>query len=117
LFCFVVLVIKWMCCIVQSSLSRTDAGVHTHCCVRVCGSVVYTSSDVGRRIADTLDSAEYCCHCQSACILPHARVQRRVDLRRVSASVTAVDVQGRTHVPCDGVVCSARCAARLTAKR
>jgi len=85
--------------------------------VYVCVSVPYTSSDVGRRIAATLDSAEYCCRCESACILPHARVQRRVDLRRVSASVTAVDVQGRTHVPCDGVICSAYCAARLSAGR
>jgi len=78
-------------------------------------SVAYTSLDVGRRIAATLDSAEFCCRCESACILPRARVQRRVDLRRVSSSVTAVDIHGRTHVPCDGVVCSARCAARLTA--
>lgn len=80
-------------------------------------SVAYTSADVGRRIAATLDAAEYCCRCGSACILPHARVQRRVDLRRVSASVTAVDVHGRTHVPCDGVLCSARCADRVTAGR
>jgi len=83
----------------------------------MCDSVAYTSSDVGRRIAAALDSAEYCCRCESACVLPHARVQRRVDLRRVSASVTAVDIHGRTHVPCDGVVCSARCAGRLTARR
>jgi len=81
--------------------------------VNVCDSVEYTASDVGRRVADILDSADYCCQCQSACILPHARVLRRVDLRRVSASVTAVDVQGRTHVPCDSVVCSARCSTRL----
>lgn len=80
-------------------------------------SVAYTPADVGRRIAETLDSAEFCCQCSSACILPRARVQRRVDLRRVSASVTAVDVHGRTHVPCDSVVCSARCASRLTAGR
>lgn len=86
-------------------------------CVCVCNSVAYTSLDVGRRIAATLDSAEVCCQCNSACIMPHARVQRRVNLRRVSASVTAVDVHGRTHVPCDSVVCSARCGARLTAGR
>lgn len=82
-----------------------------------CLRIAYTSCDVGRRIAAMLDAAEYCCQCESACILPHARVQRRVDLRHVSASVTAVDVQGRTHVPCDGVVCSARCADRLTTAR
>jgi len=88
-------------------------------CVALClyDSIVYTSSDVGRHNATALDAAEFCCQCNSACILPHARVQRRVDLRRVSASVTAVDVHGRTHVPCDGVVCSARCAGRLTARR
>jgi len=89
----------------------------TYTLLCLCGSVVYTSSDVGRRNSAALDSAKYCCQCQSACILPHARVQRRVNLRRVSASVTAVDVQGRTHVPCDGVACSARCAARLTTGR
>ena len=86
-------------------------------CVCVCNSVAYTSLDVGRRIAATLDSADVCCLCNSACIMPHARVQRRVNLRRVAASVTAVDVHGRTHVPCDSVVCSARCAARLTSGR
>jgi len=80
-------------------------------------SVEYTSLDVGRRIAAMLDLAEFCCWCNSACILPHARVQRRVDMRCVSASVTAVDVHGRTHVPCDGVVCSARCAVRITTGR
>lgn len=80
-------------------------------------SVVYTSSDVSHRIADILDSAKFCCQCESACVIPYAQVQRRVDLRRVAASVTAVDVQGRTHVSCDSVVCSARCAAKLTGGR
>ena len=83
----------------------------------MCGSVAYKWSDVGHRIAAALDSTDYCCQCRSACLLPHARVLRRVDLRHVSASVTAVDVHGRTHVPCDGVACSQRCADRLTAKR
>jgi len=81
----------------------------------VCNSIAYTSSDVGRHIAAALDSAQFCCQCNSACIVPHTRVQRRVSLRHVAASVTAVDMQGRTHIPCDGVVCSARCASRLTA--
>jgi len=106
--------VRVMCCVMQSDL----AGVHVgYIAVLLCVSVAYTSADVGRRNAAALDSVEYCCQCRSACIVPHARVHRRVDLRRVSASVTAVDVHGRTHVPCDGVLCSARCAARLATGR
>ncbi|XP_041353671.1 leucine-rich repeat protein 1-like [Gigantopelta aegis] len=84
------------------------------CCARSIKKyrVPYTDEDLFPQLCQYLDSARHC-WCGNYCFQCCARYIATVDLRRVSATVTAWDNVGTKLVPVEAFLCSQNCLTKF----
>ena len=71
----------------------------------------YTADDVGP-LMSYLNSAKFCL-CGSPCFQYSFHYAAKLNLHKVTASATAVDIHGKMWAPMDGYLCSQKCYAKL----